>query len=396
MSVCSSGISQQKPGTTDDIMLTELLLQGAVLSRAPWLSPFIGYASSKIILHLPTFCAVDPPADPGVTAADVLGLIALGPGPLTNGAALKVEQLIERLAWDYFCECATGTLTPPAPVTAPVGLPAIDPGGYVPPVQYTPCQVADFPTAVDLEADDSLIRGVLDFAGKNATSARVTGSSDVDPIDGGPVITLDLVWSSNIDSVQTILHDDTFTIPETGPFSFTALVPTGANFLDTELLADSGTGTSSIVIKTELFCDGQTPGGTVTPCCPPDPSLLAYLSQILGVVTLIQRQNAPFAYVFGPVHSGLSGTGTIDVQGVLGLLLNTSVPDRAGRDAGTPVQVFECGWINLATDDGYTERFFVANDSQLIIPRAAGIFTHIGYTFPDDVTCTVTELLREP
>jgi hypothetical protein len=78
------------------------------------------------------------------------------------------------------------------------------------------------------------------------------------------------------------------------------------------------------------------------------------------------------------------------------LLLNVTVPARAGRDAGTPEAVFGCGWLNFATPDGYTERFFVSSDSQVILPKLPGLYTDVGYSFAPDVVVTATELAREP
>lgn len=376
-------------------MLTELLLQGAVLSAAPWLSPFIGYASSKIILHLPTFCAVDPPSDPGVSAADLLGLIALGPGPLTSGSAQKVEQLIMRLAWSYFCECATGTLTPPAPVSPPAGIPSINPGGYVPPVAVSPCLVDDRPTPVELEAHDSLIRGILDGRTLGPTAVRVTGSTALDGDGEGPVVTLDILWSYvDPDGAQSNQIDDNRTLP-VGSFLFDVPAPTGTNFVDCILTADDGTGTTSVVLRSELFCNGQMPGGTVQPCCPPDPIATALLTQIYSMVTLLQRQLAPFAYITGPEHSGLTGTGSFAIQGVIGVLLNVSVPSRAGVEVGTPDTVFDCGWINFGTADGWSGNRAIRADSQVVFPEVAGAYVNLGYTLGQGVTMTVTELLRE-
>jgi hypothetical protein len=85
------------------------------------------------------------------------------------------------------------------------------------------------------------------------------------------------------------------------------------------------------------------------------------------------------------------------VQGILGLAIDLgSLPDRAGLVAGTPNTVYDVGWLNLGTADGYLERHRIQSVSHVIFPASPGVFTTVGYTLPDDLTVTITELLREP
>jgi hypothetical protein len=114
------------------------------------------------------------------------------------------------------------------------------------------------------------------------------------------------------------------------------------------------------------------------------------------MVTLIQRQSAPFGYISGTLHSGLSGTGTVAVQGILGLLLNISIPSRAGALAGTPVSSYDVGWVNFGTSSGFEIKRLLRSDSQLVFPGVAGLWTLVGYTLLPGVTMTLTELRREP
>jgi hypothetical protein len=114
------------------------------------------------------------------------------------------------------------------------------------------------------------------------------------------------------------------------------------------------------------------------------------------MVTLLQRQTAPFAYVSGASHTSLSGTGTVAVQGILGVLLNVSIPTRAGEVVGTPDTRFSVGWINFGTADGYGPRQFIESDSQVLFPAVNGIWTIVGYSLLPGVTMTLTELIREP
>src|ERR1044071_72701 len=152
--LCSGGASEPKDTSANSILLTSAIM-GAILTEAGLgiLSAFVGYLGNAIVLNLPTFCATDPPADPGLSGADLLQLIALGPGPLTAGAAARFTQLIQRYAWFDYCQCSAIT-TPAAPDPPTItDVPAINPAG--PPIPFIPpCFTADFGTA-DLGFDNT-------------------------------------------------------------------------------------------------------------------------------------------------------------------------------------------------------------------------------------------------
>src|ERR1700686_651751 len=107
MPICSPGVSQPIPGLSDDVIITSTLLAASLPAGALWLEPFIGGAAALIDLHLPAFCATDPPADPGVTAADVLAVTQLIPSPATFAAQDKIAQLLQRFLWYSVCQCST-------------------------------------------------------------------------------------------------------------------------------------------------------------------------------------------------------------------------------------------------------------------------------------------------
>jgi len=51
----------------------------------------------------------------------------------------------------------------------------------------------------------------------------------------------------------------------------------------------------------------------------------------MAMVTLIQRQAAPFGYVPGAIHAGLTGTGVIAIQGLIGCKVDiTTLPTQLG------------------------------------------------------------------
>src|SRR5262249_30195977 len=114
----------------------------------------------------------------------------------------------------------------------------------------------------------------------------------------------------------------------------------------------AGPTPAQVAFSIELLCQGQTPG--VEQACCSDASQTALLQQIWKSVELIQRQNAPFAYIFSTPHSGLTGTGEFAVQGLLGVRVNViSSPPGAGSTLGHPDQIWHAGWINWGNVDGF-------------------------------------------
>lgn len=404
MSICSSGISVQKTGTNDNIVLGPgVLADLASRYGVSWLgTAFIGAGISNLPLYLPTFCAVDPPADPGLSGVDMLALVTLGPGPLTTSATAKMVQLLQRYAWYDFCQCASvATPAPPAAPSAPAGIPAIDPPQQVGYGTVTPCiDITQASTTQNVGAGrfintynyhyfDGVSLGTLapvtSMAFKH-TPQQTTGSGShiavkVDQRDANNNIVLTSTMNINTGTTQT-LYVNRSALSTSVDWQYTVL---------------GGTGSVTVVdLEWFAYCDGQVPNSTASPCCPPDPIASAKLDSILQLLTLVQRQLAPFAYVSGTAHHSLSGNGSVAVSDVLGVLLNVSVPSRAGVEVGDPNTVFDCGWINFGTADGWSGQRPIRSDSQVVFPEVAGAYVLVGYTLLPGVTMTLTELLREP
>lgn len=407
--ICMGGASAQRSGTSSTVLLTSAAIASLLpLAGLAWLEPYVGYLAGTITLELPAFCTIDPPADPGISAADLIALVALGAGPLTAGPTAKLTQLIQRAAWPAFCECTSATTPTLTPISPPAGAPDINPQGPTGPGVAGPC-------AVFISDPYSYVSGgglasLIPFTGiggslnddvmlpSGATNVRIiTSVSTGTATTGVSGIVVNFFDSdrgafggsggnAGFGYNETIGHTTTTDVALVAPIGGIAVLRSGGTM---------PAGTNVLSARVEVYCGGP-PGSTSSPCCPPDPIATAKLDQIMALLTLIQRQAAPFAYVTGAVHSALSGDGSFSIGSILGLLLNVSVPARAGRAAGTPVTIFDCGWLNFATLDGYTERYFVGSDSQVILPRLPGIYTDVGYSFAPDVSVTVTEILREP
>jgi hypothetical protein len=183
-----------------------------------------------------------------------------------------------------------------------------------------------------------------------------------------------------------------------GSATDTFTVPSGA--VSYKLTADIGAGSgqsTTVHIKASFFCNSQTPSTPAAPCCPPDPSLTAKINAVLEAVTLIQRQIAPFGFIDGPTHTGLSGNNHITLAApIIGLRVNlTTIPASYGQAAGDPVEHFDLGFVHLGNGDEWFGSRRLETAVTLWLPRWAGAADRIGYSLAPGVISTITELHRE-
>lgn len=410
MPFCSSGATEQIPGTTDDVYLTAAFLGVLAAKFAPWLEPFIGYGAAEMSLHLPTFCAVDPPADPGLTGPELLSLVALGPGPLTQGATDKLKQLLRRWAWPSFCRCAAVTTpaVPPIP-TAPTGTPAINPP-----------QIDNSAPCYELRHPGYTVNSI--GSGNNITSAFWSPSiqfvnSTLQPVFNATpgqawstirlsvtnTATAPFGWNVTINTWQwpggssTHFNQQNTVLAPGATITQTFHYDSSNPYLQSGFTVNSGSGVSQIIYSMDMWCSGG-PGANISPCCPPDLTANSLLTQILAQVNLIQRQAAPFGYLPGATHAGLTGSGHLTVADLLGckLTITTFPPGVIGTVAGDPLTLFEAGWINWGSADGFRAREFIGASPLLSFPADAGAMTKIGYSLNAGVVATIDELVREP
>lgn len=188
------------------------------------------------------------------------------------------------------------------------------------------------------------------------------------------------------------------TTPGGVPFSIQSVVPSNAVYLN--CIANNQAAPPSppdMTGEVIFYCQGQSPTQTIVPCCPPDPSLVQMLNQIYGMVTLLQRQVAPFAYVPGATHTALTGNGVLPVQGLLGVKVSpTTIPPGVGASLGDPDTLWLDSWINWGNADGWAEREWLRSAPYVSLPALAGQYTKVGYTLRPGLVVDVTELKREP
>jgi hypothetical protein len=127
-------------------------------------------------------------------------------------------------------------------------------------------------------------------------------------------------------------------------------------------------------------------------------SLMQAVASMRQQVDLIQRQNVPFAYTIGTVHSGLTGSGSISVAGLIGLLVQTSTtPAGWGTSTDEPARYIPSP-VSVAVGDshGTQTHHYCHLPEELWFPDDMGAMTHVDYEFRPGCGGAITELRREP
>lgn len=367
----------------------------------------IAAALGALSYDLSTFCTTDPPAMPTFTAADWVNIASPWNYASHTATIDKFRDALGNLLWPTLCQC-TSTTTPAVPA-AP-----------------TPPNTVSFPAQIPFQALPCL---KIDTGYQQLTTNPLSGAGSLTlprgattPAQGFllPTGYTWIDWTYEVVSSGAVHDTYDFTFrPANSPTAFSSFFVNQANVgVSTHsqnlypgtgmgnqyygfilVLSDhtaATTGTDLLRVTVTAYCGGQ-PGGAGCIACPPDPGLTALLQQILGEVTLIQRQIAPFGYIASTVHSALTGHGTIAVSDLIGVKVDI-ITDSAtlGVSGTTPAELFERGWVTFSTADGATHSERIDHDPQLILPLNAGVYTSIQYDLNPLITVSITELVREP
>jgi hypothetical protein len=392
--LCSGGASAPKAGVEEFLTWSA---GGAQLAQLRWGSWYaVGLLTLVGFLPIITdeFCATDPPPIVDLTEDELLALYGRQFGTNWLSGLAKLKDSVLNVIWHEICEC-TSVATPalPAAPTAPSNLPVVNPGYptsnytcfelgpiHVSSVngtytqQYGPFQFPPGMVSYKIWFDNA----VNDALGRSYTLARSPGTV----FASAPTIAPTTGPSADG------LHESTNEIAVVGP---------GQNYWLASLNGSAGTTTVDISIVG--VCQGA---GTGLPgseqSCLTDPAVMSLLSELLELVTLIQRQAVPFAYVPGAAHTGLSGTGELSVSGLIGARITVTDSNvfDIGTEEGTPDVLWTHSWFNWGSADGYTPREFLSSESTLSLPSRAGAFTKLAYSLAPGVVVTIEELEREP
>lgn len=390
---CGGGTSSPKVGTALSVAYGSGLIANLLIAaESPWLIPVIP------LLTLPplvtnVFCGTDPAAMPTFTSAEADALLKLKVGTADwNSGLPKVTDLLNNALWRSLCDCDNGTpIPPPVGPAAPSGTPTI----VLPSTgNIQPCNHFIFTTTGSQGNPGTINRGGPILTGLFPTSLTYFSNNFI--LAGGGVgmdFIYDQLNSSNV-VVSTITRavaagaNDSIIVPAAATLNSIRLTTTSI----------SGSGSSAPTQSTvDSFCGtGGLPLSTTT--CAPDPNTIALLEAIMQMVTLIQRQSVPFAYVTGATHSALHGTGEFTLsQPIIGLKIHVSnIDGSVGEQLLDPNRLFDVGWVAVGDLDGFWCQQRVTNPDQLMFPRSAGAATKVGWATTSGAILDITELVREP
>lgn len=391
--ICGGAASRPIAGFAPNVQVSTAMLGAAAINwPARWAVAYAGFLAA-VNYNLTTMCATDPPADPGFTAADGLAMLnpwSMDPIPFSNASA-KLQQLLQRYLWYQFCECATmATPAVPAAPAAPANLP--DPAPPLSGPLPSGCQFV--PAWAGTIGSGFASNGATFQAGLNPTSFQ--GTCYWSSFGAGPHPQQTYTVSFSVPGLAGAQGVRTFTPTINVPLTVVVPVPAGANAITLSVSCTAGGTDTTQFGQTWLFCNGQIPGVPAAPCCPPDPTMMGMLENVLGYVKLLQRQLAPFSYVTGTAHAGITGTGTFAVQGLLGMKVAvTAYPATNRVSGGEPSYIYDLGWMSIETPDGFIDEVRVRSTAQVWQPRMMSDATRFGYYLRPGVTATFTELVRE-
>ena len=391
-SICAGGTSGAKPAFAAVVDYSSGLIASILASRGlGWLIPVVPLAGLPPLI-LATFCASDPPAVPTFTAAEANALIELTFGADFTSGVSKLSDLLLHTLWYDACQCTSGSLTVYPTITPPTGTAITQP----------PLPTADVPCRTFQSATHNFTTGTSfgvsgnNYGHRNVTSVVVTCDT-FNHTGTGNTFDFKFEWDDLVTPSFNIVRTDHLTLGNAQHVVFTYVPPAGAYEVLCTISTLTGTGASDAKVAIDVYCDGDVPGGTALPCCPPDVATQAALDQILAMVTLIQRQAVPFGYVPGAVHSALSGAGVIDISGLIGAKVSvTTLPAPIGREGTAPTIYFDMGFLTFGTADGYPTSYRLERSEQVMLPARCGAYTELAYDLHPSVVVTITELLREP
>lgn len=121
------------------------------------------------------------------------------------------------------------------------------------------------------------------------------------------------------------------------------------------------------------------------------------LNSNYNLTTLIQRHRVPFAVIPSVFHTGLTDTGSIPVQGLIGVQYQVDqLPDGVRISPGAPPYIRDLGWIGLELAAGGTAEHRVTRQQELWLPPTAELANQLAWSLTPGTVLTVRELLAEP
>jgi hypothetical protein len=390
--LCGGGASQAKLGVAAVVNYTAGLLASIFAAYdLAWLIPVIPLVGLPPLV-LDNFCSTDPPAVPTFTEDEANALLNLQFGPTFDTAAEKFRDLVLNLLWYQSCECASGTPSPFVPPSQPAGAittyyPSGQAGG--------PCQTFEVEDLV-YQPNTSLDRGqlrLLETGEPYVVRATLRTSVATAP---GIFVEFQLKFENDAAGI-TSLYTYALTLgPAQTVIRYFPIYPNSTD-VDVSIHALAGSGETSAGATLELFCSGASPNTPGPSTGPNDVAGTAVLEQLLALVKAVQRNYAPFGYIRGVSHTGISGSGSIAVSRILGVdVAVTAVPAGKQELLGNPPYIKDLGWLSVSEADGMIQERRLAQHDFTWFPQLAPLATSVNYALQPGVVVTITELLPEP
>jgi len=103
------------------------------------------------------------------------------------------------------------------------------------------------------------------------------------------------------------------------------------------------------------------------------------------------------AYTWGALYAGISGNGEIAVSGILGVFVSFStLPNRVGGSVGDPNTIWDAGFIDYGSDDGWYPRQRITSNPWLSLPLHMTNISRVGYSIPADCVVAIHLLVAVP
>lgn len=403
MSICASGSSNAQPGVASAIVVDQAYVQSLLPAGLAWLYPYLPFMQGLQIGSVSAFCAADPPTFSVPTGPQLFNFLTGGAISDYELVNTFIQNVTRAFLWSRLCQCSNGVIpAPPAPPSPPAALPDLNPGRAVTLTSGNPCSRQQGEMDGDGTATPATFGQYAVFGENfhnmpmpaNTTHVRYT---IVNTVFGASHNRFSLNIQSRVDTSTAFTLLASGFVPSGTTLVLDADVPVGHRLLDSVCTVDpvGSITTDKCAWTVEMWCGG--PPGTGCSACPPDPVLMGRINQLLGLVTLLQRRQTPFASIDGTVHAGLTGTGTFSAQGLLGVKVHlTTVPTNFAQLSGAPNYILMGSWLSASTPDGFIDETRVHAIDQVWMPRLASDATTWGYQFANGVVGTVTELLPEP
>lgn len=411
--LCGGGASTAKPGLENNVTLTGTAVAAALtVAGFSEAAAILGALIGGLNFELNTFCAIDPPADPVLTASDIANAINFSSPELSIPAVIKIKTWFESQYWYDVCQCSTtNTPAPPAP-SNPGGI-SVNPG--LPQATSGPCSQAHTITTLVHP-----VSGTYDYVDLSATLLPFGATRTVNTSNGVgfPVQAVQIpsgvtAWgvnaspvvvnpSANDDGVLLSFYGATGSTPSltatlvshvggVGSATNVAL-PSGSAYWAIYQYANTGpTGTFQYDVQFMQYCGGV---GLQAACCPPDPNIDSKLNQILGMVQEIYSiipVRVP-NYAAGAAHTGLSGGGTLAIADTtIAIKVEiTTLPVAFGEIFGTPDTYLDVGWLTPVNNEGPTAGVRISRSAQTFaLPEATSA---IDYSLPPGEIISISEL----